>query len=158
MVRGTGAARNLVGYRAVKAALSIPTRGRMRIHTVGFRELLVSHAVDIVSQTPARRRAVRMQEDRRHGWSIRRPVQSACLGNRHCDRRIPATPGRCANTYADLACASRADTGVRPDGAPNSSSRSDAAAQHVGGIVRVPEGPGLGIEVSREALSSLAAP
>ena len=30
--------------------------------------------------------------------------------------------------------------------------------QHVGGIVRVPEGPGLGIEVSREALSSLAAP
>ena len=43
-------------------------------------------------------------------------------------------------------------------GAPNSSSRSDAAAQHVGGIVRVPEGPGLGIEVSREALSSLAAP
>jgi D-galactarolactone cycloisomerase len=66
--------------------------------------------------------------------------------------------GRCANTYADLACASRADTGVRPDGAPNSSSRSDAAAQHVGGIVRVPEGPGLGIEVNREALSSLTAP
>jgi D-galactarolactone cycloisomerase len=30
--------------------------------------------------------------------------------------------------------------------------------EHIGGIVRVPDGPGLGIEVNREALFSLAAP
>ena len=30
--------------------------------------------------------------------------------------------------------------------------------EHVGGIVRVPDGSGLGIEVNREALFSLAAP
>jgi D-galactarolactone cycloisomerase len=30
--------------------------------------------------------------------------------------------------------------------------------EHVGGMVRVPDGPGLGIEVNREALLSFAAP
>jgi D-galactarolactone cycloisomerase len=30
--------------------------------------------------------------------------------------------------------------------------------EHVNGIVRVPEGPGLGIEIDREALARFAAP
>ena len=120
---------DVAGYRAVKAALSIPIAGgECEFTRFGFRELLVSRGS---GHYPAgymrRRRVVRMQENRRHGRGFRRPVQSACLGHGHRNCGIPAAAGRSADTHTDFSRAHRADAGVRPHRTSDSSGSFDVA-------------------------------
>ena len=109
---------DLAGYRAVKAALSIPIAGgECEFTRFGFRELLVARAVDIVQpDTCAAGGLVRMQEDRRHGRGLRRPLQAACLGHRHRDRGIAAASRRAAVAHADRRCSpsSRCSSSTAP--------------------------------------------
>ena len=110
---------DVAGYRAVKAALSIPIAGgECEFTRFGFRELLVARAVDIVQ--PDTCAAGGLSEckkiaDMAEAFGVR--YKPHVWGTGHRDRGVAAAPRRSAGTYADLARAGRADAGVRPDGA-----------------------------------------
>src|SRR5215207_9453894 len=120
---------DLPGYREVKAALSIPIAGgECEFTRFGFRDLLVSRGVDMVQpDTCAAGGLSECKKIADMAEAFGRSVQSTRLGYGHCDRCIPATPGRSANTYADFARAHRADARVRPNGASDPQSASHAA-------------------------------
>ena len=152
---------DIAGYRAVKAALSIPIAGgECEFTRFGFRELLVTRALDIVQpDTCAAGGLSRMQEDRRHGRGVRRPLQPACLGHRHRDRRLAAaarrpprrTRRRRSAPLEPLLEFDRTEHPIRQ-------ALLTQPIEHAGGMVRVPDGPGLGIEVDRAALARFALP
>src|SRR5215469_6041102 len=50
-----------------------------------------------------KKKTVRMQEDRRYGGDVRRPLQPACLGHGDRDRGVCAATGRVAVAHAGLA-------------------------------------------------------
>ena len=107
---------DLAGYREVKSALSIPIAGgECEFTRFGFRDVLVSRAMDIIQpDTCAAGGLSECKKICRHGRGLRHPLQPACLGHRHRDRRIAAIACRAADAHADLACAVAADAGVRP--------------------------------------------
>jgi D-galactarolactone cycloisomerase len=109
---------DLAGYRQVKAAISIPVAGgECEFTRFGFRDVLVSRAMDIIQPDTC---AAGGLSDRRNGRGVRYQVQPARLGDGDCDRRIAAAPCRPAVAHAAVAGAARADPGVRPHRAPDS--------------------------------------
>jgi D-galactarolactone cycloisomerase len=151
---------DLAGYRAVKAALTIPIAGgECEFTRFGFRELLVSHAVDIIQ--PDTCAAGGLSECKKiadmaeafgvrynpHVWG----TGIAIAASLHLLAGVPThTPTSLAPLQPMLEF-DRTEHPIRQ-------AILTRPIEHVGGMVRVPDGPGLGIEVNREALLSFAAP
>ena len=150
---------DLAGYRAVKAALSIPIAGgECEFTRYGFREQLVSRAVDIV------------QPDTCAAGGLTECKKIADMSEAFGVRYNPHVWGTGIAIAASLQLLA-----VLPSHTPPSLSPLEPLLEfdrtehpirqailtqpieHVRGIVSVPDGPGLGIEIDRKALERLAA-
>ena len=150
---------DLAGYRDVKAALAIPVAGgECEFTRFGFRELLTSRAVDIVQ--PDTCAAGGLSECKKiadmaaafgvrynpHVWgtgvALAAALQLLAVLPSH-------TPGSLAPVEPMLEL-DRTEHPIRQ-------ALLRQPIEHTGGTVRVPEGPGLGIEVDRDALTRFAA-
>ena len=150
---------DLAGYRDVKAALAIPVAGgECEFTRFGFRELLTSRAVDIVQ--PDTCAAGGLSECKKiadmaaafgvrynpHVWgtgvALAAALQLLAVLPSH-------TPGSLAPVEPMLEL-DRTEHPIRQ-------ALLRQPIEHAGGVVRVPEGPGLGIEVDRDALARFAA-
>jgi D-galactarolactone cycloisomerase len=149
---------DLAGYREVKAALSIPIAGgECEFTRYGFRELLVSRAVDIV------------QPDTCAAGGLSECKKIADMSEAFGIRYNPHVWGTGIAIAASLQLLA-----VLPAHTPTSLSPVEPMLEfdrtehpirqalltrpieHVDGIVRVPDGPGLGIEVDRKVLARFA--
>jgi D-galactarolactone cycloisomerase len=150
---------DLSGYRDVKAAISIPIAGgECEFTRFGFRDLLVSRAVDIMQpDTCAAGGLSECKKIADMAWSF---------GVRY-NPHVWGTGIAIASSLQLLA--------VLPPHTPPSLKSVEPMLEfdrtehpirqavlrqpieHIGGIVRIPDGPGLGIEVDRDALTKFAA-
>jgi D-galactarolactone cycloisomerase len=147
------------GYQAVKAALAIPIAGgECEFTRFGFRNLLVSRAVDIV------------QPDTCAAGGLSECKKIADMAEAFGIRYNPHVWGTGIAIAASLQLLA-----VLPTHTPNSLTPIEPMLEfdrtehpirqavltqpleHAGGIIRVPNGPGLGIEVDRAALARFAA-
>jgi D-galactarolactone cycloisomerase len=147
------------GYRAVKAALPIPVAGgECEFTRFGFRPLLTAQALDIAQPDLCAA----------GGFSECRKIadMASCFGVR-CNPHVWGTGIAIAASLHLLA--------VVPPHTPPSLAPCEPMLEfdrtehplrqavltqpieHTGGVVRVPEGPGLGVEVDRAALARFAA-
>jgi len=150
---------DITGYQAVKAALSIPIAGgECEFTRFGFRNLLVSRAVDIV------------QPDTCAAGGLSECKKIADMAEAFGIRYNPHVWGTGIAIAASLQLLA-----VLPTHTPNSLTPIEPMLEfdrtehpirqavltqpleHAGGIIRVPNGPGLGIEVDRAALARFAA-
>jgi D-galactarolactone cycloisomerase len=150
---------DVVGYRTVKAALSIPIAGgECEFTRFGFRELLVSRAVDIV------------QPDTCAAGGLSECKKIADMAEAFGVRYNPHVWGTGIAMAASLQLLA-----VLPTHTPTSLAPAEpmlefdrtehpirqavltSPIEHSGGVVSVPDGPGLGIEVDRDAIASFAA-
>jgi D-galactarolactone cycloisomerase len=150
---------DLAGYRDVKAGVSIPIAGgECEFTRFGFRDLLVSRAVDIV------------QPDTCAAGGLSECKKIADMAWSFGVRYNPHVWG----TGIAIAAALQLLAVLPPHTPPSLKSvepmlefdRTEhpirqavlrQPIEHIGGIVRVPDGPGLGIEVDRDALANFAA-
>lgn len=149
---------DIAGYRAVKAALSIPIAGGECEYTrFGFRELLASRALDIV------------QPDTCAAGGLSECKKIADMAEAFGVRYNPHVWGTGIALAASLQLLA-----VLPPHTPHSLSPLEPmlefdrtehpirmailqeAIEHHGGKVQIPDGPGLGIEVNRAALARFA--
>jgi D-galactarolactone cycloisomerase len=150
---------DLTGYRQVKAALSIPIAGgECEFTRFGFRDLLVSRALDIIQ--PDTCAAGGLSECKKiadmavafgmrynpHVWgtgvAIAASLQLLAV-------LPPHTPPSLAATEPMLEL-DRTEHPIRM-------ALLTQPIEHVGGIVQIPDGAGLGIEIDRDALTRFAA-
>jgi D-galactarolactone cycloisomerase len=149
---------DLDGYAQVRARQPIPVAGgECEFTRFGFRELLVRRAVDVV------------QPDTCAAGGLSECVKIAAMANAHGVRYVPHVWG----TGVALAAALQL-LAVLPDNPPclrpeqplleldrtAHPIRQAILAQpieHERGVVRIPEGPGLGVEVDRAALERFEA-
>lgn len=150
---------DIAGYQAVRAALSIPIAGgECEFTRFGFRDLLISRAVDIV------------QPDTCAAGGLSECKKIADMVVAFGTRYNPHVWGTGIALAASLQL-----LGVLPPHTPPSLAviepmlefdRTEhpirqavlaAPIEHTNGMVRVPDGPGLGIEVDRDALGRFAA-
>jgi len=149
---------DVAGYRSVKAALSIPIAGgECEFTRFGFRDLLVSHALDIVQ--PDTCAAGGLSECKRiadmaeafgirynpHVWgtgiAIAASLQLLAVLPPHTPLSLkPAEP---------MLEFDRTEHPIRQ-------AILTSPIEHRGGVVQVPDGPGLGIEVDRKVLNRFA--
>lgn len=149
---------DVAGYRAVKAALSIPIAGgECEFTRFGFRDLLVSRAMDII------------QPDICAAGGISECKKIADMAEAFGVRYNPHVWGTGIAIAASLQLLA-----VLPAHSPHALTPIDPMLEfdrtehpirqailqqpieHVGGVVRIPDGPGLGIEVDRKALKRFA--
>ncbi len=144
---------DLAGYAEVRARQPIPVAGgECEFTRFGFRELLVRRAVDVV------------QPDTCAAGGLSECVKIAAMANAHGVRYVPHVWG----TGVALAAALQL-LAVLPHNPPclhpeppllefNRTEHPIRQAiladpiEHEGGVVRIPDGPGLGIEIDRAAL------
>jgi D-galactarolactone cycloisomerase len=145
---------DLTGHKAVKAALTIPiASGECEFTRFGFREVLVQGAMDII------------QPDTCSAGGLSECKKIADMAAAFGVRYNP----HCWGTGIGLA-ASLQLMGVLPAHTPTSLSAAQPVfefdrtehpirqailqepIEHVGGMVQIPQGPGLGIEINRDAL------
>ncbi len=150
---------DVAGYRSVKAALSIPIAGgECEFTRFGFRDLLVSHALDIV------------QPDTCAAGGLSECKKIADMAEAFGTRYNPHVWGTGIAIAASLQLLA-----VLPPHTPPSLKPAEpmlefdrtehpirqailtSPIEHRGGVVQVPDGPGLGIEVDRDALTRFAA-
>jgi D-galactarolactone cycloisomerase len=150
---------DIAGYRAVKAAISIPVAGgECEFTRFGFRELLASRAVDIV------------QPDTCAAGGLSECKKIADMAEAFGVRYNPHVWGTGIAIAASLQLLA-----VLPPHTPNSlrpiepmlefdrtehpirQALLTQPIEHARGVVRVPDGSGLGIEVDRAALKRFAA-
>jgi D-galactarolactone cycloisomerase len=149
---------DLAGYQAVKAALSIPIAGGECEYTrFGFRDQLATHAVDIV------------QPDTCAAGGLSECKKIADMAEAFGVRYNPHVWGTGIALAASLQLLA-----VLPPHTPTSLKASEPILEfdrtehpirqailtkpieHRGGRVRIPDGPGLGIEIDRDALRHFA--
>jgi D-galactarolactone cycloisomerase len=150
---------DVAGYRAVKAALSIPIAGgECEFTRYGFRELFVSRAVDIVQ--PDTCAAGGLSECKKiadmseafgvrynpHVWG----TGIAIAASLQLLAVLPAHTPTSLSSVEPLLEFDRTEHPIRQ-------ALLTQPIEHAGGIVRVPDGPGLGIEIDRKALTRFAA-
>lgn len=152
------AAEDLAGYREVRAALGVPVAGGENEFTVfGFRNLLQARAVDIAQPdvcaaggfTACRHIAALALA---HGVQVNPHVWGSSVGQVASLHLIAALPVSNPSLFADepiyeYDCSSH----------PFRAELVDHPLQQRGGWLDLPVGPGLGIEVNREALQRFAA-
>jgi D-galactarolactone cycloisomerase len=145
---------DLAGYRAVKAALSIPIAGgECEFTRFGFRDLLVSRAVDIVQ--PDTCAAGGLSECKKiadmseafgvrynpHVWGTGIAIAASL-------QLLAVLPSHTPASLAPLEPLLEFDRTEHPI----RQAILTQPIEHAGGTVRVPDGPGLGIEIDRAAL------
>ena len=150
---------DVAGYRAVKSALSIPIAGGECEYTrFGFRDLLVSRAVDIVQ--PDTCAAGGLSECKKiadmaeafgirynpHVWGTGVAIAASL-------QLLAALPAQTPPSLAPLQPMLEFDRTEHPI----RQAILTQPIEHVGGIVRILDGAGLGIEINREALACFAA-
>src|SRR4051795_9231050 len=150
---------DLAGYREVKAALAIPVAGgECEFTRFGFRELLTSRAVDIVQ--PDTCAAGGLSECKKiadmaaafgvrynpHVWGTGVALAAAL-------QLLAVLPSHTPGSLAPVEPMLEFDRGEHP----LRQALLRRPIEHAGGVVMVPEGPGLGIEVDRDALARFAA-
>ena len=146
---------DVAGYRAVKAALSIPVAGgECEFTRFGFRDLLVSRAIDIIQ--PDTCAAGGLSECKKiadmaeafgvrynpHVWGTGIAIAASL-------QLLAVLPAHTPVSLAPLQPMLEFDRTEHPI----RQSLLVQPIEHSGGIVRVPDGPGLGIEVDRDALA-----
>jgi D-galactarolactone cycloisomerase len=150
---------DIAGYRAVKAALSIPIAGgECEFTRFGFRDLLVSRAVDVV------------QPDTCAAGGLSECKKIADMAEAFGVRYNPHVWGTGIAIAASLQLLAVLPPHTPPSLAPSEPmlefDRTEhpirqalltQPIEHAGGVVRVPDGPGLGIEIDRAALTRFAA-
>jgi D-galactarolactone cycloisomerase len=150
---------DLAGYRAVKAALSIPIAGgECEFTRFGFRDLLVSRAVDIVQ--PDTCAAGGLSEckkiaDMAEAFGVRyNPhVWGTGIAIAVSLQLLAILPTHTPTSLAPLAPMLEFDRTEHPI----RQTLLTQPIEHSRGVVRVPDGPGLGIEIDRKALKRFAA-
>ena len=150
---------DVAGYRAVKAALSIPIAGgECEFTRFGFRELLVTRALDIVQ--PDTCAAGGLSECKKiadmaeafgvrytpHVWGTGIAIAAAL----QLLAVLPPHTPPSLNPLEPLLEFDRTEHPIRQ-------AILQEPIEHERGIVRVPDRPGLGIEVDRKALARFAA-
>lgn len=151
---------DVAGYRAVKAALSIPIAGgECEFTRFGFRDLLVSRAIDIIQ--PDTCAAGGLSECKKiadmaeafgvrynpHVWGTGIAIAASL-------QLLAVLPSQTPPSLAPVAPMLEFDRTEHPI----RQSLLVQPIEHVKGFVRVPDAPGLGIEVDREALARFAVP
>jgi D-galactarolactone cycloisomerase len=143
------------GYRAVKAAISIPIAGgECEFTRFGFRDLLVARALDIV------------QPDTCAAGGLSECKKIADMAEAFGVRYNPHVWGTGIAIAASLQLLAVLPAHTPPSLAPLEPmlefDRTEhpirqallvTPIEHAGGIVSVPDGPGLGIEIDRDALA-----
>ena len=150
---------DLAGYRDVKAGISIPIAGgECEFSRFGFRDLLVSRAVDIVQpNTCAAGGLSECKKIADMAWSFGVRYNPHVWGTGIAIAASlqllavlpPHTPPSLKSVEPMLEF-DRTEHPIRQ-------AVLRQPIEHIGGIVRVPDGPGLGIEVDRDALTKFAA-
>ena len=150
---------DVAGYRAVKSALSIPIAGGECEYTrFGFRDLLVSRAVDIIQ--PDTCAAGGLSECKKiadmaeafgirynpHVWGTGVAIAASL-------QLLAALPAQTPPSLASVQPMLEFDRTEHPI----RQAILTQPIEHVGGIVRILDGAGLGIEINREALACFAA-
>ena len=146
---------DVAGYRAVKAALSIPVAGgECEFTRFGFRDLLVSRAIDIIQ--PDTCAAGGLSECKKiadmaeafgvrynpHVWGTGIAIAASL-------QLLAVLPPHTPVSLAPIQPMLEFDRTEHPI----RQSLLVQPIEHSGGFVRVPDGPGLGIEVDRDALA-----
>jgi D-galactarolactone cycloisomerase len=149
---------DLAGYARVKAALSIPLAGgECEFTRFGFREMLVTRAVDVVQ--PDTCAAGGLSECKKiadmaeafgvrynpHVWG----TGVALAASLQLLAVLPPHTPTSLNPLEPLLEFDRTEHPIRQ-------AILTQPIEHQGGVVRVPDGPGLGIEVDRTALARFA--
>jgi D-galactarolactone cycloisomerase len=149
---------DVAGYREVKAALSIPIAGgECEFTRFGFRDLLASRAVDIIQ--PDTCAAGGLSECKKiadmaeafgvrynpHVWGTGIAIAASL-------QLLAVLPSHTPHSLAPVEPMLEFDRTEHPIRQP----LLLQPIEHVNGIVRVPDGPGLGIEVDRAALARFA--
>ncbi len=149
---------DLAGYRAVREALSIPVAGgECEFTRYGFREVLVSRSIDILQ--PDTCAAGGLSECKKiadmatafgvryvpHVWGTGIALAAAL----HLLAVLPHSPSS-LNPIEPMLEFDRTEHPIRQ-------AILTRPIEHRDGIVRVPDGPGLGIEIDRDALERLRA-
>ena len=150
---------DLSGYRDVKAAISIPIAGgECEFTRFGFRDLLVSRAVDIVQpDTCAAGGLSECKKIADMAWSFgvryNPHVWGTGIAIAASLQLLAVLPPHTPPSLKSVEPMLEFDRTEHPI-------RQAVLRQpikHIGGIVRVPDGPGLGIEVDRDAVTKFAA-
>jgi D-galactarolactone cycloisomerase len=143
------------GYRAVKAAISIPIAGgECEFTRFGFRDLLVARALDIVQ--PDTCAAGGLSECKKiadmaeafgvrynpHVWGTGIAIAASL-------QLLAVLPAHTPPSLASLEPMLEFDRTEHPI----RQALLVTPIEHAGGIVKVPDGPGLGIEIDRDALA-----
>jgi D-galactarolactone cycloisomerase len=146
---------DIAGHLAVKAALSIPVAGgECEFTRLGFRELLVARAIDIVQ--PDTCAAGGLSECKKiadmteafgvrynpHVWG----TGVAIAASLQLLAVLPPHTPPSLNPLEPMLEFDRTEHPIRQ-------AILKEPIEHVKGVVRVPDGPGLGIEIDREALA-----
>jgi D-galactarolactone cycloisomerase len=150
---------DLAGYLAVKAALTIPVAGgECEFTRFGFRDLLVAHALDIVQPDVCGAGGL---------TECKKIADMALAFGVRCNPHIWGTGIAMAASLQLLAVLAPhtppaltvAEPMLEFDRTEHPIRRAvlTQPIEHAGGFVRVPDGPGLGIEVDRGALARFAA-
>jgi D-galactarolactone cycloisomerase len=149
---------DIAGHRAVKAAIAIPVAGgECEFTRFGFRDLLASRAIDII------------QPDTCAAGGLGECKKIADMAEAFGVRYNPHVWGTGIAIAASLqllaVLPSHTPTSLHPvdpmlefDRTEHPIRQSILATpiEHVGGIVRVPGGPGLGVEIDRKTLARFA--
>jgi D-galactarolactone cycloisomerase len=149
---------DVAGYREVKAALSIPIAGgECEFTRFGFRDLLASRAIDIIQ--PDTCAAGGLSECKKiadmaeafgvrynpHVWGTGIAIAASL-------QLLAVLPSHTPHSLAPVEPMLEFDRTEHPI----RQSLLLQPIEHVKGVVRVPDGPGLGIEVDRAALARFA--
>lgn len=150
---------DIQGYRAVKGALSMPIAGgECEFTRFGFRDLFVARALDIAQ--PDTGGAGGLSECKKiadmaeafgiryipHVWG----TGIAIAASLHLLAVLPPHTSPSLNPIAPILEFDRTEHPIRQ-------AILSEPIEHVRGIVRVPDGPGLGIEIDRKALTRFSA-
>lgn len=150
---------DIVGYRTVKSALSIPIAGgECEFTRFGFRELFVTHALDIA------------QPDTCAAGGLSECKKIADMAEAFGIRYNPHVWGTgiaiAASLHLVAVLSPHTPPSLRPIVPILELDRTEhpirqallvEPIEHVRGVIRVPDGPGLGIEIERNALVRFAA-
>jgi D-galactarolactone cycloisomerase len=150
---------DLAGYRDVKAGVSIPIAGgECEFTRFGFRDLLVSRGVDIVQpDTCAAGGLSECKKIADMAWSF---------GVRYNPHVWGTGIAIAASLQLLAVLPPHTPPSLKPVEPMLEFDRTEhpirqavlrQPIEHIGGIVRVPDGPGLGIEIDRDALAEYAA-
>jgi D-galactarolactone cycloisomerase len=150
---------DLAGYRAVKSALSIPIAGgECEFTRFGFRELLVSRALDIVQPDTCAAGGLsecRKISDMAEAFGVRYNPHVwgtgvAIAASLQLLAVLPAQTPPSLSPIEPMLEFDRTEHPIRQ-------AILKLPIEHVGGVVKIPDGPGLGIEIDRKALTRFAA-